>query len=203
MMYPKFSPLRLAVVSLAGAAGLVSCDKQESATTPPAMAIPAGPVAAAVTPSADPANVVPVAGDAALAAFKAEIASIKAFMEANQGNQDPAAGLADVRELVKRASAVKTEGLPEDLASAYQAMTGVMQRLQSTLDDLPVPVNQLQDYLSKEQAKGPAATQEVTAKVAAFKAAMDALQKDGEAANATMKEVGAKYGIESLDLGSR
>lgn len=136
-------------------------------------------------------------------AFKAEIKGIKAFMEANQRSADAATGLANLRELVKRASAVSTEGLPEDLASAYAGMTGVMQRVQSTLDSLPVPVEQLQDYLTKETAKGAAAAQEVAAQVTAFKTSMDGLQKEGEAAAATLKQAGSKYGIESIDLGGQ
>ena len=123
-------------------------------------------------------------------------------MEANQRSADAATGLANLRELVKRASAVSTEGLPEDLASAYTGMTGVMQRVQTTLDSLPVPVEQLQNYLGQETAKGAAEAQEVAAKITAFKNAMDALQTEGETAAATLKQAGAKYGVESIDLGA-
>jgi hypothetical protein len=37
--------------------------------------------------------------------------------------------------------------------------------------------------------------------LAAFQTAMAGHQKDGEVASAKLKEIGAKYGIEALDLG--
>lgn len=201
-----FSPLRLALTSLAGAALLTSCEKKEAVVeTPPAA--PAVPAAEAPVVSITPAAATPetpVGGqEAALAGFKSEIKDIKAFMEANQESKDPAAGLENLRELVRRAVAVKTEGLPPDLTEAYQAMTGVMTRLQTTLDDLPVPVDQMETYMAAEKAKGGTAEQEIVAKLAAFQTAMASHQKDGEAASAKLKEIGAKYGIESLDLGGK
>ena len=201
-----FSPLRLALTSVAGAALLNSCEKKEAVVEAPA-AVPATPAAVApvvLIPPAAAAAETPVDGqEAALAGFKSEIKEIKAFMEANQESKDPAAGLDNLRELVRRAVAVKTEGLPADLTEAYQAMTGVMTRLQTTLDDLPVPVDQMETYMAAEKAKGGTAEQEIVAKLAAFQTAMASHQKDGEAASAKLKEIGAKYGIESLDLGGK
>lgn len=214
MMNKPFSPLRLAMVSLTGASLFTSCDKPEAA---PAPAAPAVVTAPAPAPAADPVGAIPevpapaaaetpapapVAGDA-VEAFKAEIKAIKTFMEANEETKDASVGLANLKELVKRANAVKTDGLPADLAEAYQEMTGVMNRLQGTLDDLPVPVDQLQTYMTTEAAKGGAAAEEVAAKLAAFQTAMKTHQDDGEAASAKLKEVGAKYGIESLDLSGK
>ena len=199
-----FSSLRLALTSVAGAALLTSCEKKEAVGEAPA-AVPATSAAVApvvLIPAA--AAETPVDGqEAALAGFKSEIKEIKAFMEANQESKDPAAGLDNLRELVRRAVAVKTEGLPADLTEAYQAMTGVMTRLQTTLDDLPVPVDQMETYMAAEKAKGGTAEQEIVAKLAAFQTAMASHQKDGEAASAKLKEIGAKYGIESLDLGGK
>ena len=199
-----FSPLRLALTSVAGAALLNSCEKKEAVVEAPA-AVPAAPAAVAPVVLIPPAAAeTPVDGqEAALAGFKSEIKEIKAFMEANQESKDPAAGLDNLRELVRRAVAVKTEGLPADLTEAYQAMTGVMTRLQTTLDDLPVPVDQMETYMAAEKAKGGTAEQEIVAKLAAFQTAMASHQKDGEAASAKLKEIGAKYGIESLDLGGK
>ena len=124
-------------------------------------------------------------------------------MEANQNAKDPVSGLNNLRELVKRAASVKTEGLPEELASAYNGMTSVMQRVQLSLDDLPVPVDKLEAYMKQEAAKGKAAADEVAAKLTAFQTSMAGLQKDGETAAAKLKEIGAKYGIESFDLGQK
>ena len=201
-----FSPLRLALTSVAGAALLTSCEKKEAVVDAP-VAAPAAPAAVApvVSPAPAPAAAAaetPVDGqEAALAGFKSEIKEIKAFMEANQESKDPAVGLDNLRELVRRAVAVKTEGLPADLTEAYQSMTGVMTRLQTTLDDLPVPVDQMETYMAAEKAKGGTAEQEIAAKLAAFQTAMAGHQKDGEVASAKLKEIGAKYGIEALDLG--
>ncbi len=213
MMNPLFSSSRLALVSLTAAALTLSCEKQESAAPAPApvpaAATPpaAAPAATVVTDTAGSFPVtptVPVAETSpALETFKAEVKAIKTFMEANQDTKDAAVGLANLRELVTRASAVKTEGLPGDLAEAYQAMTGVMSRIQATLDDLPVPVDQLQAYMTAETAKGAAAAQEVAAKLNAFQTAMESHQKDGEAASTKLKAVGAKYGIESLELSGK
>ncbi len=213
MMNLLASSPRRAAFTVAGLSLLlgVSCEKKEEMAAAAAPVVPAAVVPeAGVVPAAaaegakaaESAGVVPEGG-AQMEAFKAEIKGIKAFMEANQRSADAATGLANLRELVKRASAVSTEGLPEDLASAYAGMTGVMQRVQSTLDSLPVPVEQLQDYLTKETAKGAAAAQEVAAQVTAFKTSMDGLQKEGEAAAATLKQAGSKYGIESIDLGGQ
>lgn len=206
MMNPKFSSLRPVLTFLAGAVILTGCDKSEPTAAPaPSVAPPPAVAVDIVTtpgPAAQPLPPAPaLTGEAALAAFKEEVKGIKAFMEANQGNADPAAALANLRELIKRAAAVSSAGLPEDLGSAYQTMIGVMQGVQATLDDLPVPAEQLQQYTADEKAKGGAAAEEITAKRAAFEAAMAAHQKDGEAATAKLKEVSAKYGIESLDLG--
>ena len=203
-----FSPLRLALTSVAGAALLTSCEKKEAVVEAP-VAAPAALAAVAPVVSPAPAAAAaaaaaetPVDGqEAALAGFKSEIKEIKAFMEANQESKDPAAGLDNLRELVRRAVAVKTEGLPADLTEAYQSMTGVMTRLQTTLDDLPVPVDQMETYMAAEKAKGGTAEQEIVAKLAAFQTAMAGHQKDGEVASAKLKEIGAKYGIEALDLG--
>jgi len=122
-------------------------------------------------------------------------------MEANQASPSEEVALANVKELIKRAGTVKTDGLPEDLATAYQEMNRVMQRVQTSMNDLPVPIQNLPDYLTREKAKGAAAEAEAQARVEAFKTTSTQLQKEGEAASAKLKEAGAKYGISSLDLG--
>lgn len=203
--------LSFPAVTLTGAVILLgtSCDKQEPAAAPPV--IVASPVVAApANPmSTPPAEAAPAAAAAAapaanpaLETFKAEIQSIKVFMEKNQGSSDATVGLANLRELVRRASAVKTEGLPGDLASAFQSMSSVMQRVQTTLDSLPVPVEKLQAHLKEQEAKGGGAAVEAADKIAAFSKTMEALSKEGATASAKLKEVGAKYGIASLDLGA-
>jgi len=203
-MKPKFSSFKLVAASLTGAAFLVGCDKKESAAVAPApetAPVPAMTAPAEAVPDA-PAETAPaLTGEAAIEAFKTEVKGIKAYMEANQGTSDATASLNNLRELIRRAAAVDTAGLPEDLASAYTTMTAVMQSVQSTLDDLPVPVDQLQKFTDEETAKGGPAAEEIKAKRAAFAAAMAIHQTAGEAATANLKDVGAKYGIEALDLG--
>jgi hypothetical protein len=193
-----------------------ACEKQETAATAPPTAPtvagqetspapalkpapgetqPPAPAASSDSPESSPA-----AEAAALETFKVEIGKIKTFMETHQGTNDASAGLANLRELVRQASAVQTDNLPEDLATAYQGMTSVMQRVQSTLSDLPVPVEQLEEYIETETKKGETAADEVKARMETFKAAMENLSKEGETAAAKLKEAGNKYGIESLDL---
>ena len=202
LMNHTSSTLRLILTSMAGAALMTGCDKKEPAaggpSAVPVAALPDAPPQAVATGEPAPA----LTGEAAMEAFKAEVKGIKAFMEANQANTDPAAGLDSLRELIKRAAAVPTDGLPEELAAAYQNMTAVMQRVQGTLDDLPVPVDQFQKYTDGEKAKGGVAAEEIMAKRSAFEAAMTVHQKDGEAASAKLREIGAKYGIEALELGA-
>ena len=199
-MNPNFSSLKLVLTFMAGAVILTGCDKKEPVATAPAFGTAPVPVMAAPGDAA-PADTAPaLTGGAAINAFKEEIKAIKAFMDANQDNADPAAALSNLRELIKRAAAVDTAGLPEDLAAAYTAMNTVMQSAQATMDDLPVPLEQLEQYTNDQKAKGGAAAEEVMAKRAAFEAAMAIHQKDGEAASAKLKEVGAKYGIEALDF---
>ncbi len=197
---------QLAVTAIAGVSLCLSCDKKEPAAGPPSGS-PA-PVASAGTMSVPPDTTSPgdtpvSSPDAALESFKAEIKSIKAFMEANQNASDPTSGLTNLRELVKRAAAVSTEGLPADLSAAYQDMTSVMQRVQLTLDDLPVPVDKLDAYMKQEALKGQAAASEVAAKLTSFQTSMSGLQKDGETAAAKLKLVGAKYGVESFEIGQK
>jgi hypothetical protein len=210
----KNSVLSRPAAALAGGALLLcaSCsEKQETSqavpvvVVTPAPAVPAAtsaPSAPASAPAAGSPDVSPVA-NAALDAFKKEIESIKTFMEKNQGSTDPSVGLANLRELVRRSSSVPTEGLPGDLASAFKAMSSVMQRVQTTLDSLPVPVEKLQQHLKEQQEKGVGPASEAADKVAAFQKAMEALSAEGTAASAKLKEVGAKYGIASLDLGGK
>ena len=201
IMHPKFLSLKLVLTSMAGAAFLTGCDKQEPVTPAPALGTAPAPAMVPAESGAAPAATATVlTGDAAIAAFKTEIDGIKAFMEANEGATDPAVGLDNLRELIRRAAAVSTAGLPEDLASAYQNMTTVMAAVQATIDDLPVPMEQIQKYMEEEKTKGGAAEQEAEAKLAAFKTAMAGHEKDGEAASAKVKEAGAKYGIEFVDL---
>lgn len=135
--------------------------------------------------------------------FKEDINAIKAFMVANEGSADAKVGFENLKELISRASAVKTEGIPEDLAASFQRMISVMKRIETTLADLPVPLDQFSNYFEGEKLKGGAAADEVQAKLQAFQTSMEALAKEGEAASAELKEVGARYGIQSLDLGSK
>ena len=205
----NFSPCRLVSVAMAGVALLSSCDKQEVPAPVSPAPVPAPTSAGTAVPltpetapgSAPPAALAPSAQEAAIAAFKAEVESIKAFMEANQASPSEEVALANVKELIKRAGTVKTDGLPEDLATAYQEMNRVMQRVQTSMNDLPVPIQNLPNYLKDEKAKGAAAEAEAQARVEAFKTTSTQLQKEGEAASAKLKEAGAKYGISSLDLG--
>ena len=203
-MNEKLFYLKLVAAYLTGSACLVGCDKKEPAPEAPVSQTAPVPSAAAPSdpaPAAPPVAAAPLTGEAALEAFKTEVKGIKAFMEANHGATDATVSLNNLRELIKRSAAVSTAGLPEDLAAAYATMTTVMQSLQNTLDDLPVPVDQLQKFTDEETSKGGAAAEEIKAKRAAFAAAMAVHQKDGEAATAKLKEVSAKYGIEALDLG--
>lgn len=200
-MTPKFFSLKLAMAFMSGAAFLTGCDKKEPATlAPAAQTAPVPAIAPAEAGSAPPVTATALTGEAALEAFKTEINSIKAFMEAHEGATDPAVGLDNLRELIRRAAAVSTAGLPEDLATAYQNMNTVMGAVQRTLDDLPVPMEQIQKYMDEEKLKGGAAEQEAEAKLAAFKTAMAGHEEDGKAASAKIKEVGAKYGITFVDL---
>jgi len=212
----------IAALSTAGCLVLVACDKKEAgapAVAPPtSSAVPPAPtptppvpaptpapneVPAAATPGSAEATPAPSAEAAAIAAFKAEVEKIKSFMEANQASPNESVALANARQLFKMAAAVKTDGLPADLAAAYQEMNRVMQGVSSCMNDLPVPIEQLPDLLAKEKAKGAAADAELQAKLEAFKTTYETLQKDGEAAAATLKEVGARYGIESFTIGGQ
>lgn len=216
MKISRSVPARVAALSMSSLVlpGLVSCDKKETPAVAPAPApaapavspVPAAPAPAPAPAAAEPAAPSPTAAapgapQDALASFKADIVAIKTFMEQNQGSSNPAEGLENLRELIKRAAAVNTANIPEDLAGAFNDMSSVMQRVQAALDDLPVPANELPGYISSAEIKGGEAKAEMEAKVAAFQTSMQALQQEGEAASAKFNEAGAKYGIPSLELG--
>ncbi len=199
---------------ITGAVLLASCEKQETAAAPSPSPVTV-PVTAAQVPDPTPSEEEPalaavppedaapaVPQEQAIAAFKAEIAAIKKFMQDNEGSEDSAKAMENLKELVTQATSVKTEGLPEDLASAYQRMTKVMSDVQDTLATLPVPVDQFAEYMKQEASRSPEAAQELTAKIQEFKISMEKLQEEGTIAAAKLKDVGAKYGIEGLELGN-
>lgn len=193
---------------------LVGCDKPETPAPAPATpvsapvdsapsrpgqaSIPDAPNGTTGSPATQPTASVTPTEQQALERFKADIQSIRKFMEENEANEDPSAGLENLRQLVRRATAVETDGLPADLAEAYAAMTASLKRIGETLDRLPVPVHELENYLMTEAAKGQEAGADATALLSEFTQAMEARQLENRTASAHLKKVSAKYGIEAV-----
>lgn len=183
---------------------LGACDKPadpaSSSSAPPPEPPPVGEAGTPEPePAPEPEPTVPASGSS-LEAYKTSIRDIKLFMESHQSETDPAKALDRLRELVIRISAIKTDDLPADLAASFKTVRTSMQRIQTAFDALPVPVNQFEDWMAAEMAKGENAAAAAQAKMDQFIKTMSDVQAEIEPASKAMNETGAKYGVDPLDL---
>lgn len=210
MQIRRFSFSRaVATPAVLGAAAVAAflitgCDKQQTQAQAPSASTttssaPTPPPPVGETGSVEPEPTVPVEGSS-LEVYKRSIHDIKVFMEERQGETDSVKALEHLRSLVTRISAVKTEGLPTDLATSFAAVRDAMQQIQTTFDALPVPVDQFEKWMAAQATKGDAAVAEAQKKMDTFVQTMTAIQKEIEPAAKKMNEVGARYGIDPLDL---
>lgn len=182
-----------------------ACDKQQAPASPNASSTssaPTPPPPVGETGSPEPEPTVPLAGSS-LEVYKNSIHDIKVFMEEHQGETDSVKALEHLRSLVTRISAIKTDGLPTDLATSFATVRDAMQRIQTAFDALPVPVDQFEKWMADQATKGETAVAEAKKKMDTFVETMTAIQKEIEPASKKMNEVGAHYGIDPLDLNSQ
>lgn len=204
----RFLPL-LAALPLA----LASCDQPEkpgsAATPPPPVRATSAPPVATEPSAFDPS---PISGEdapaetaattPALENFKAEMTALKNFMDDQGPQQETAvAGMTMLKEIIARARAVKTEGLPDDLREAWEAMTIVMAKMEAELATLPAPPDKLDEYFANQLANDPASLAELEPKIQAFAQRMEQIGQEGRIAASNLRNVAQKYGIESIDLG--
>ncbi|MDB6134415.1 MAG: hypothetical protein JWM59_2658 [Verrucomicrobiales bacterium] len=183
---------------------LGACDKPAEPAPAPASAAtssapPPEPPPVGETGTPEPEPTVPASGSS-LETYRTSIRDIKLFMESHQSETDPAKALDRLRELVIRISAIKTDDLPADLAASFKTVRTSMQRIQTAFDALPVPVNQFEDWMAAETAKGEDAAAAAQAKMDQFIKTMSDVQAEIEPAGKAMNETGAKYGVDPLDL---
>ncbi|MES2706023.1 MAG: hypothetical protein V4726_05405 [Verrucomicrobiota bacterium] len=197
MKFPRLPSIPAAFPAILCAAALTACDQPTAAPTPPVA--PPAPTPIGEAGSVTPEPTVPTA-NSSLEGYKTSITEIKTFMESHQNEEDSVKALDRLRELVTRISVVKTDGLPDDLATAFNTVKTGMQRIQTAFDSLPVPVDQFEQWMADQAAKGGDAVKEAEARMETFVETMTTIQKDIEPAAKAMNEAGAKYGVPPLDL---
>jgi hypothetical protein len=121
----------------------------------------------------------------ALATFKADVESAGAWIEEKQksASADPAAGLAMMGEIVLKLKAVRTDGLPADLKSAWGEMSAVLTEMGDIFKGIKIPKG---DDKPEEAMK---ALGEIMPKMMALQAKVEPVAKK-------LEEVGKKYGLD-------
>jgi hypothetical protein len=162
---------------LAGTAAALlfaACEKQGSASS-----APAAPAAPAVDES-----------KAAVEAFKTEMEGVKTWMEEKGKalDKNPMGMLTLTKQLADKMQAVKTDKLPADLKEAFADFTGIVGEMGAIFKDAPEKAEEMLPFMMK-LGQDPN-----------FRTKMEKIGKAGDAAAAKLKEIGAKYGVEGLDL---
>lgn len=120
-----------------------------------------------------------------IANFKTEVEDVTKWIEEKQktvATTDPAAGIAMVGEIVTKFQAIKTDGLPADLKSAWGEMTGVIGEMGDIFKGMPTANPDKPEDAMK-------AFGELMPKLMAIQAKMEPAAKK-------LDEVGKKYGLD-------
>jgi hypothetical protein len=129
----------------------------------------------------------------AIAAFKSDIEKLDAEAKAKQGQlaTDPAAGVTMVRTMCKRLRAVRTDGLPADLKSAYTDLVAALGKFEKVFEGFPETGAEFQAFLQQKVTTDPNFLQKFQTDLAAATADVQPKMKK-------LDETGKKYGIENL-----
>lgn len=129
----------------------------------------------------------------AIATFKADIEKLDAenrLKEAQKGG-NPAAGIVLLRQLANQLRAVRTEGLPADLKTAYHDTLATIKKLEQVFAGLPDTAAEFQAYITTKATQDPAFLQKFQTDLMSAMAEMQPKAK-------VLDEVGRKYGIDNL-----
>jgi hypothetical protein len=136
----------------------------------------------------EPAPATPRSEAAALKEFKTEMAAIKSWMQAQQAKAkaeaNPLAALKAIGEISVKFGKVRTDGLPDDLATHYKKMTGVVKKMAAIFKGMPEDETELKSWMM-QKATDPE-----------FGPKMQKLGKEANETGEKLKEIGKKYGLE-------
>ena len=127
---------------------------------------------------------------AALKEFKADMGAIKTWTVAQQlkAKTNPMAGLKMIGEMNTKIAKVRTDGLPDDLASQYKKMSAIIKKMAAVFKGLPEDEAEMMTWM-QEKVKDPE-----------FGEKMQTLGKEATETGEKLKEIGKKYGINELDF---
>lgn len=189
---PSRSRHSLSVLALCLAAGLTFTFAPTSASAQSKKAA-AGKKEAKAEEKEESAPVTPREPDAALKEFKADMATLKKWSNAQEAKakDNPLNGLRMLKEMSNRLNKVRTDGLPEDLESEYKVMTGVITKMAAMFEGMPEDDAEFQTWA---QAKFTDAD---------FGAKMEKLGAAAKTSGEKLKEIAKEHGIEDLDFDSK
>ena len=120
----------------------------------------------------------------AIANFKTDVEGVTKWIEEKQKTPpaDPAAGMAMAGEVISKFKAIKTDGLPADLKTAWGDMGGLMSEMGDIFKGMPTTKPDKPEDAMKAMG-------EIMPK-------MMALQAKVEPAAKKLEEVGKKYGLD-------
>jgi hypothetical protein len=158
-------------------ATLLSCPAVEEKKQVPAPAL-AKPAPAAPAKTRD--------DETAMREFKAEIAAIRALGEKMTGEAkgNPAAGMRMMKATTEKLAAVPTDGLPEDLKTAYDRMAKFWKATGEIYDDMPEDDAAVEAW-GRKKFSDPK-----------FEEKFKPIMIEGKTAGAELIKVTKKYGIE-------
>ena len=189
----KKSLLSLSALTAVMSLILSACEKKAETAAKPASS---ESKESAPTKEAAPANETPAAPKAdpqkaVLAAFETEFNAMSDFMKESKENMSAAV----LQEMGKRAAAMKTDGLPEDLKTPFEALRAGTAKMIETVKDLPTEKMkdpaQMQAWVQEQMAADP----EFMTKFQEKMKSMAELGKSMDAVKEPLKAAGAKYGL--------
>lgn len=189
---PSSSRHSLSVLALCLAAGLTFTFAPTSASAQSKKAAAARKDAKAGEKE-DAAPVTPREAGPALEEFKADMAKLKKWSNAQEAKakENPLNGLRMLTEMSSRLNKVRTDGLPEDLEREYKIMAGVVTKMAAMFEGMP---EDDEEFKTWAQAKFTDAD---------FGAKMEKLGAAAKASGEKLKEIAKEHGIEDLDFDSK
>ena len=133
---------------------------------------------------------------AALANFKSEAEAFGKWAEekGKAASTDPMAGIAMMGELPGKFKAIKTDGLPADLKSAWADMGGILGEMTELFKDVKIPKIEKPEDATKVMAELGPKFQEIGPKLQAIQAKAERIDKK-------LEEVGKKYNLDMTKVG--
>lgn len=147
------------------------------------------------------------------AAEKAAIASYTKSMKEGEklasentpNDANPAAAMEMMDKMEKILDSTKTEGLPKDLNTAFEAFRGSMKKMLAHVNKMPIPKAliadpvKLQPWIAEQTAANPKFPQELQEKMGKFQEGMQTIAADGDKHKESLTAMHKKYAID-VDL---